>query len=170
MRLTSGNSLTIAAIATLVLPLAAFAQTTQPSSSATTPKPPTTTSPATPKPATPATTSTSVVGIWTGQVTETGRSRPFSITVTIDSKGATTDYPEQGCAGKLTRVGASGAYVFYSEKITKGAYDAAKGTGCIDGTVVVTKAGSNLLFSWFGTVDNQAVHASATLGLSKPKI
>jgi len=93
------------------------------------------------------------------------------MTITIDSKGAaTTDYPEQGCGGKLTRVGTSGAYSFYSEKITKGAYDSAKGTGCLDGTVVMTKAGGNLLFSWFGSVDDRPVTASATLALSKPKI
>jgi len=139
-----------------------------PASATTTAKPPaaaTTTVPKAPA------ASTSMVGVWTGQVQEIGRQRPFGITVSIDAKGAaTTDYPEQGCAGKLTRVGSSGGYVFYSEKITKGAYDTVKGTGCLDGTVVVTKAGASLLFSWFGSVDNQPVQASATLALSKPKV
>ena len=166
MRRNLQTALAAVAVAALV-PLGAWSQTA-PSSSATAPKPPASTTPTAPKP--PAAASTSLVGIWTGQVTETGRSKPFAITITIDSKGATTDYPEQACSGKLTRVGTSGAFVFYSEKITKGAYDTAKGTGCLDGTIVLTKAGNNLLFSWFGAVDNQPVQASATLGLSKPKI
>src|SRR4051812_32570045 len=160
----------LGALAALV-PIVALGQTAKAPSTTTpptTPKPPASATTTVPKP--PA-ASTSLVGAWTGQVQEIGRQRPFVITVSIDAKGAaTTEYPEQGCSGKLTRVGTSGGYVFYSEKITKGAYDTAKGTGCLDGTVVVTKAGANLLFSWFGSVDNQPVQASATLALSKPKV
>src|SRR5947208_12475641 len=99
----------MASVMALLMPLAAWGQTSsQPNSSTSpnTPKPPATAAPTAPKPA----ASTSLVGVWTGQVQETGRNKPFAITITIDAKGATTDYPEQGCAGKLTRIGASGAY------------------------------------------------------------
>jgi len=160
------RALIAVAVAALV-PLAAWAQSAPSTTAPKAAKPPASTTPTAPKPA----ASTSLTGVWTGQVTESGRPKPFAITITVDSKGAAaTDYPEQGCAGKLTKIGTSGAFTFYSEKITKGAYDSAKGTGCLDGTVVVTKPGSNLLFSWFGSVDNQPIQASATLTLSKPKI
>jgi hypothetical protein len=156
----------LSATATL-LPAMALAQT------APQPTPPagqTTAKPAAPTTAKPAAASSSLTGTWTGRVQEVGRSDPFAITLTIDAKGATTTYPDQSCAGKLTRIGVSGGFAFYAEKITKGAYDKAKGTGCLDGTMVLTRAGNSVLMSWFGTVDNQPYHASATLTLASPKL
>ena len=49
-----------------------------------------------------------IAGTWAGQVQQAGRDRPFAIIVSIDAKVATTTYPEQGCAGVLTRIGSSG--------------------------------------------------------------
>jgi hypothetical protein len=131
------------------------------------PRPPTAAAPATP--AKPALSST-VTGTWSGPVTEVGRSSPFPVTITIDAKGGTTTYSEQSCSGTLTRIAASGPYVFYAEKITKGAYDKAKGSGCLDGTMVLTRAGNTVLMSWFGVLDNEAYHAAAKLAQVTPKI
>jgi hypothetical protein len=107
----------------------------------------------------------SLNGTWVGQVTELGRDKPFAIVVTIDPNGATTAYPDQGCSGKLTRVGSSGAYIFFAEKITQGVYDKTKNTGCLDGTLEIARSGSNALMSWFGVFDNQPYQAAATLTL-----
>ena len=62
----------------------------------------------------------SMTGIWTGKVAQIGREGGYALVLTIAAKGVTTDYPDLGCAGKLTRIGASANYVFYSETITKG--------------------------------------------------
>jgi hypothetical protein len=102
-------------------------------------------------------------GTWTGEVDQPGHEAPFAISITIAASGATTSYPDQGCTGTLTRIGTSGVYVFYVEKITKNRYDATKGTGCLDGTITLAKAGNAVLLSWFGTVDNGLYQASATL-------
>src|SRR5438876_6202161 len=91
----------------------------------------------------------SMTGIWTGKVAQIGREGGYALVLTIAAKGVTTDYPDLGCAGKLTRIGASANYVFYSETITKGRYDAAKSTGCIDGTMTLTKQGEKIILSWF---------------------
>jgi hypothetical protein len=136
-------------------PMAALAQTAPGPRPATTPAPPA--------------LSSSVTGTWSGQVNEVGRASPFPMTITIDAKGSTTTYPEQSCSGTLTRIAASGPYVFYSEKITKGAYDKAKGSGCLDGTMVLTRAGNTVLMSWFGVLDNAPYHAAATLAQAAPK-
>jgi hypothetical protein len=103
------------------------------------------------------------VGTWVGQVTQVGRDAPFAIVLTITSASVTTTYPDQGCAGKLTRIGTSGSTVFYVEKITKGAYDPAKQSGCIDGAVTLIRLGDKMLFGWFGANNNLAYQASATL-------
>src|SRR5262249_45041624 len=102
----------LVATAALAGPAEAFSTTSTPSTAAATaPRSPTTVSTKV------ATTPTSVAGTWTGRVTETGRASPFAITLTVDAKGGsgTTDYPDQSCSGKLTRVGTSANYVFYSE-------------------------------------------------------
>ncbi len=83
--------------------------------------------------------------------------------LTIAAKSATTDYPDLGCSGKLTRLGSGAGYVFYSETITTGRYDAVKKSGCIDGTVTVSKQNGRLLLGWFGAFQEQAVQATATL-------
>jgi hypothetical protein len=109
------------------------------------------------------TPASSFTGTWSGEVDQPGHEAPFAISITIAASGATTSYPDQGCTGTLTRIGANGVYVFYVEKITKNRYDATKGTGCLDGTITLAKAGNAVLMSWFGTVDNGLYQASATL-------
>lgn len=109
-------------------------------------------------------TAPSFTGTWGGAVEQPGRDGTFTIVVTIPASGAaTTSYPDEGCTGTLTRIGANGVYVFYVEKISKGKYDAAKGAGCLDGTITLARVGDKMLFSWFGTVENGIYQASATL-------
>src|SRR4051812_25020047 len=103
-------------------------------------------------------------GTWGGSADQPGRDTPFTVVLTIPASGAaTSSYPEEGCTGTLTRVGTSGVYAFYVEKISKGKYDPAKGTGCLDGTITLARVGDSVLFSWFGTVDNGIYQANATL-------
>jgi hypothetical protein len=115
--------------------------------------------PAAPKPP----SGPSFIGTWIGDVDQVGRESTYPIVLTISTKGDTTSYADQGCSGTLTRIGASVNYVFYVEKITKGAFSAATNTGCIDGTITLAKAGNQLLFSWFGVSNGQLYQASATL-------
>src|SRR6516164_4958991 len=75
--------------------------------------------------------------------------------------GAETKYPDLDCTGKLTRVGSSKSYVFYTEAITKG--QAEKGGRCPDGTITVARQGDDLALGWFGSVQGTTVVAYGTL-------
>jgi hypothetical protein len=121
-----------------------------------------------PKDAKPKTTPTSapkaadsLVGSWSGPVTQVEHDKGFTIVVTIRPGGGDTEYPELACSGKLTRAAGSGSYVFYTEKITRGRH--ADGGRCPDGTVTIARAGDKLAFSWFATVEGIPVFAYATL-------
>ncbi len=77
------------------------------------------------------------------------------------ANGAETDYPEVNCRGKLTRIGASRSYAFFVEVIALGRAD--KGGRCPDGTITVARAGDNLAWAWFGSVQGDVVVAFGTL-------
>jgi hypothetical protein len=139
-------------------------QTSAPSSSGTAKSPATTGSIA----KVPATSSLN--GVWIGQVKQTGRAVPYQITLVIDGSAATSSYPQQSCSGSLTRIGSSGPYTFYSEKITKGGFDPTRNSGCLDGTLVLMRTGSNVLMSWFGALDDSPYQASATLARLIPAL
>jgi hypothetical protein len=96
-----------------------------------------------------------MVGTWTGKVTQVGHDTGFTVVLTVRQGGGGTEYPELGCTGTLSRVAGSGAYVFYLEKITKGRHDA--GGRCPDGTVTIALAGDKLGMSWFGSAEGTAV-------------
>jgi hypothetical protein len=81
--------------------------------------------------------------------------------MTIGDTTAETDYPELKCGGKLTRVGATGDYVFFIETITRGRQDA--GGRCIDGTVTVAPANEKLAWGWFGSYGGKTFVASSLL-------
>src|SRR5579871_5299543 len=102
-------------------------------------------------------------GTWIGKASQVGRSRTYSVTVTIGKKEATTAYPDLNCTGKLTRIGGSGNYVFYSEAIVNNKFDAAKKTGCLDGAVTLLRSGNSLIYSWIGAFNDKPVVAYATL-------
>src|SRR5437773_3504652 len=65
----------------------------------------------------PAAAQTSLAGTWSGQVTQLGRDGSYAVVLTINAKGASTDYPDEPCRGALKRVGASPNYTFYTEEI-----------------------------------------------------
>ena len=102
-----------------------------------------------------------VAGTWSGTVTQVGRQSKYTVALTITAKGGETDYPEQGCGGKLTRIGVSSSYVFFVETITRGHVN--KGGRCLDGTITVTRVGENLGWEWFGTAQDDVIVAWGTL-------
>jgi hypothetical protein len=102
-----------------------------------------------------------MAGAWTGPVTQPG-SKPYSIVMTLQaSGGGETDYPDLQCGGKLTRAGAAGGYTFFLETITRGRLD--KGGRCIDGSITVTMAGTQLAWGWVGIHNGQTLVAHASL-------
>jgi hypothetical protein len=103
----------------------------------------------------------SLVGTWTGPVAQVGHAKGYNIVVTVRPGGGDTEYPDLNCSGKLTRAAGSGPYVFYTERINRGRHD--DGGRCPDGTLAIALAGDKLAFSWFATVDGQAVFAYSIL-------
>ena len=114
-----------------------------------------------PPPAAPPAAAPSIAGTWSGPVTQVGSQSKYSVVITLTASGGETTYPELNCSGKLTRVGASHSYVFYVEAIAQGHRD--KGGRCPDGTITVGRAGENLAWVWFGSVDNEIGLAYGTL-------
>lgn len=115
--------------------------------------------PAKQKPA-PAPAKGGVTGTWVGPVTQPG-SKPYSIVMTLQASGGETDYPDLQCGGKLTRAGAASGYTFFIETITRGRLD--KGGRCIDGSITVTMAGTQLAWGWVGVHNGQTLVAHASL-------
>jgi hypothetical protein len=103
----------------------------------------------------------SVNGTWSGPVTQVGSETKYSLVLTLAGSGGTSNYPELNCTGKLTRIGASHRYVFYIEVITEGQRE--KGGRCPDGTITVARAGDNLDWGWFASVDGEIGTAYGTL-------
>ena len=109
----------------------------------------------------PAPANSSIVGNWSGQLTQIGGQTPYKFELVIGPRGAETTYPDLDCTGTLTRVGASKSYVFFVEIITKGAVD--KGGRCPDGTITVVRAGNDLALFWFGSIEANTIVAYGTL-------
>ena len=110
--------------------------------------------------------SPNISGTWTGRVAQNIGSSDYTIILTVSSKGpdihnAQTSYPELNCGGKLTRIGASKGYVFYTETITRGGQDS--GGSCINGTVTMAMAGEKLAWGWFGSYGGQIYVAWSNL-------
>src|SRR5215470_20459638 len=103
----------------------------------------------------------SIVGNWSGQLTQIGSQTPYKFELVIGPRGAETTYPDLDCTGTLTRVGASKSFVFFVEIITKGAVD--KGGRCPDRTIMVARAGNDLAFFWFGSIEANTIVAYGTL-------
>src|SRR5262252_9425702 len=66
----------------------------------------------------------SIVGNWSGQLTQVGSQTPYKFQLVIGPRGAETTYPDLDCTGTLTRVGASKSYVLYRvpEIVTRGRF------------------------------------------------
>ncbi len=106
----------------------------------------------------------SVEGTWTGTAYQNEGASGYTVIITITSTEAATRYPELNCNGKLTRVGASGDYVFFAETIVR---DEPGGGGhCIDGTITVAPAADKLAWGWFGSFEGKAYTA---WGLLSPR-
>jgi hypothetical protein len=109
----------------------------------------------------PAAAATGINGNWAGELTQVGSQSPYKFELNIGARGVETKYPDLDCIGKLSRVGAWKAYVFFSETITKGQAD--KGGRCPDGTLTVARHGDDLSVGWFGVVQDTTVVAYGTL-------
>jgi hypothetical protein len=105
-----------------------------------------------------------IAGKWSGQLTQIGSRSPYNVELAITAKNAESKYPDLGCVGKLTRVGASKSYVFFIEVITKGA--ANKGGRCPDGTVTMARSADKLALEWFGNIEGDMFIAYGTLSQS----
>ena len=104
----------------------------------------------------------SIIGNWTGTLTQVGSSNPYKFEISITTRGgAETRYPDLDCVGKLNRIGQSKSYVFFVEVITKG--QAEKGGRCPDGTITVARQGNDLAVGWFGSIQETTVVAYGTL-------
>jgi hypothetical protein len=101
-----------------------------------------------------------MVGTWSGTVAQSG-SKGYSVVLTIRQGGGDTEYSELGCAGKLTRVGAQGGFIFYIETITQGGIK--QGGRCIDGSITVTMLGEKLAWGWVGTHETRVIVAQSLL-------
>jgi hypothetical protein len=104
---------------------------------------------------------TAPVGQWTGSVVQNIGSSGYSVIMTITATGASTEYPELSCGGKLTPAGLAGEYLFFSEAITRGRID--QGGRCIDGMIIIALAEGKLAWGWFGSYKGKAYVASSVL-------
>jgi hypothetical protein len=128
--------------------------------------------PAAPPKVTPAkvsktTVSTDLTGSWAGTVTQVGRAAPYTISITLAGKTGQTSYPDQHCAGKLTRVGTSGDYAFFTEAITDGKFDPATKVGCLDGSMTLQRNAGGLVMVWMTAYDGKAIVAYGSLAAKK---
>jgi hypothetical protein len=95
----------------------------------------------------------SVLGTWTGTLTQNTGESGYSVVMTLSPNGGVTDYPELKCSGKLKRVGSGNGAVFFTETITRGGHDT--GGQCFNGTLTVIRAGDRLVWGWVGTFNNE---------------
>ena len=107
------------------------------------------------------------VGSWAGPVIQGGHASPYTVDVTLSSKGGQTTYPDQHCTGKLARIAVSGGYAYYTETITTGKFDPATKGGCLDGSLTLEKDGTNLVMAWMTSHDGKAIVAYGSLASTK---
>src|SRR5260370_14334691 len=102
-----------------------------------------------------------VLGTWTGKVAQNKGSTGYTVVMTISANAAETEYPELKCGGKLTRVGASNGYVFFTEAITHGGKN--NGGGGINGHLMLGPAPANHPLGWVGGYTRETLVAHGTL-------
>jgi hypothetical protein len=88
-------------------------------------------------------------GTWVGTLDQNVGSSGYSMVLSLTQQSGQSDYPGLNCGGTWTRVGATGEYTFFAERITHGRID--QGGRCLDGTLTVAIEGSSLAVGWFGT-------------------
>lgn len=82
--------------------------------------------------------------VWKGAVKQNSGASNYTVVMKLAGNGGETAYPELKCGGALTRVGQSGAYSFYLEKITT------PGSSCIDGAITLVRTGGMIAWGWVG--------------------
>ena len=95
--------------------------------------------------------------VWKGTVKQNIGSQNYTVVMTLSGDWGESDYPELKCRGTLTRVGQSGAYSFYIEKITR------KGDSCIDGAVTLVNSNGRLSWGWVGAYEGETYVAWSML-------
>jgi hypothetical protein len=106
-------------------------------------------------------------GRWSGVVTQVGQPESYSMILTLGGTGGTSRYPDLSCRGRLNLVAVKNGYAFYIETIEAGRYSEASGEGCIDGSVVVSRMGGKLAWTWLGGLDGVPEVAYAILDASR---
>jgi hypothetical protein len=119
-----------------------------------------------PKPST-ATGPVDLSGSWSGSVDQVGREKSYTMDITLAGKTGQTDYPDQNCAGKLTRVAVSGGYAFFTETITRGKFDAATKAGCLDGSMTIQRESEGIVMAWMTTYAGRPIVAYGSLMAKK---
>lgn len=107
----------------------------------------------------------SLSGTWSGRISQVGRSKRYTMTITITGKGGTTSYPDQHCTGKLVRVGSSAGYTFFAETIGEGKFNAADKSGCLDGSITLLRSGDALVMGWLAGFEGKPIVAFGALAL-----
>jgi hypothetical protein len=106
-------------------------------------------------------------GTWSGSLAQVGRGKPFAYSLTLAGKTGKSSYPDDHCAGKLTRIGTAGSYAFFTETITDGKLDPTTMKGCLDGSLTLVKDVNGLVMSWTATHGGKAIVAYGTLAPAK---
>jgi hypothetical protein len=104
-----------------------------------------------------------LTGTWTGSAVQVGRDKSYSVALTLAGKSGQSSYADQHCTGKLTRVGQSGDYSFFTETIVEGKYNPTSNTGCIDGSITLVRSGDSLVMGWAAAYNGKPIIAYATL-------
>jgi hypothetical protein len=103
----------------------------------------------------------SVLGKWSGPVTQVGSDDGYWVNLTLTATGGTSYYPELSCGGTLKKVGESNGYTFYAETITTNR------DSCMDGSITVSRIKGGLGWNWFGAKDENIYVAYSSLAESK---
>ena len=87
--------------------------------------------------------------LWKGAVKQNSGASNYTVVMKLAGNGGETNYPELKCGGTLTRVGQSGSYSFYLEKITTA------GSSCIDGAITLVRSDAAIAWGWVGAHKGQ---------------
>jgi len=82
--------------------------------------------------------------VWKGAVKQNSGASNYTVVMKLSGNGGVSEYPELKCSGTMTRVGQSGAYSFYLEKITT------PGSSCIDGAITLVRSDGMITWGWVG--------------------
>lgn len=108
----------------------------------------------------------SVSTVWTGTMrqVDVASEKSYPMSVRFEGRKAFSEYPELACGGTWRRI-ATGpdGYEIYWETISHGAEIKDDNGGCLNGVVVVSRKGNQVVLGWFASVDGSPSLASARL-------